>query len=102
MPLFKKKCEDRKNIINGMTTSNSIFRGIVTIFNNCQGHCQFKIMNFSIEQRISIIKWYYPAREGRSGKTAAVKAALHQDNNWQHYYKIKNVAENMLPIVALV
>jgi hypothetical protein len=30
-------------------------------------------MNFNIEQRISIIKWYCPAKEGRSGKTAAVR-----------------------------
>jgi hypothetical protein len=45
-----------------MATSNAIFRAIVTIFNNnCQCHCQFKIMNFNIEQRISITKWYYPA-----------------------------------------
>jgi hypothetical protein len=44
-----------------MATQNSIFRAIVTIFNKC--HCQ----------RISIIKWYYPAKEGRSGRTAAVR-----------------------------
>jgi hypothetical protein len=30
-------------------------------------------MNFNIEQQISIIKWYYPAKEGRSGRTAAVR-----------------------------
>jgi hypothetical protein len=30
-------------------------------------------MHFNIDRRISIIKWYYPAREGRSGKTAAVR-----------------------------
>jgi hypothetical protein len=46
-----------------MATQNSIFRAIVIIFNNCQCHCQ----------RISIIKWYYPAKEGRSGRTAAVR-----------------------------
>jgi hypothetical protein len=57
-----------------MATSNSIFRAIVTIFNNCQRHCQFKIMNFNTEQRISIIKWYYPAKEGR--KIALVEQQL--------------------------
>jgi hypothetical protein len=46
-----------------MATSNSIFRAIVTIFNNCQCHYRFKIINFNIKQLISIIKWYYPARE---------------------------------------
>jgi hypothetical protein len=58
-----------------MATWNSIFRAIVTIFNNFQCHCQFKITNmyFNIEQRISIIKWYYPVREGRFGRTAAVR-----------------------------
>jgi hypothetical protein len=60
-----------------MATSNTIFLVIVTIFNNCQCQCQFKIMNFNIEQRISIIKWYYPAREGRSGRTAAVRVQDH-------------------------
>jgi hypothetical protein len=30
-------------------------------------------MNFNIEQRINIIKWYYPAKEGRSGRTAAAQ-----------------------------
>jgi hypothetical protein len=50
-----------------MATQNSIFRAIVTIFNNCQCHCQ----------RISIIKWYYPAKEGRSGRTAAVRVQDH-------------------------
>jgi hypothetical protein len=60
-----------------MVTSNSIFRAIVTIFHNCQCHCQFKIINFNIEQRISIIKWYYLARDGRSGRTAAVKMQDH-------------------------
>jgi hypothetical protein len=35
--------------------------------------CQYQIMNFNIEQRISIIKWYCPAKEGRSGRTAAVR-----------------------------
>jgi hypothetical protein len=51
-----------------MTTQNSIFRAIVIIFNNCQCHCQ----------RISIIKWYYyPAKEGRSGRTAAVRVQDH-------------------------
>jgi hypothetical protein len=59
-----------------MTTSNSIVRAIVTIFNNSQCHCQFKIMNFNIEQRISIIQWYYPAKEGRSGRTAAVRCRI--------------------------
>jgi hypothetical protein len=54
-----------------MATSNSIFRAIVTIFSNCQCHCQFKIMNFNIDKRI--IKWYCPAREGRSGRTAAAQ-----------------------------
>jgi hypothetical protein len=47
-----------------MATYNSIFRAIVTIFNNCQCHCQ----------RVIIIKWYYPAKAGRSGRTAAVRA----------------------------
>jgi hypothetical protein len=59
-----------------MATSNSIFRTIITIFNNCQYHCQFKIMNFNIEQRISIINWYYPIREGRSGRTAAARVQI--------------------------
>jgi hypothetical protein len=56
-----------------MVTSSSIFRAILTIFNNCQCHCEFKNMNFNIEQRINIIKWYYPAKEGRSGRTAAAQ-----------------------------
>jgi hypothetical protein len=62
-------------LFNLMATSNSIFRAI---FNNyCQCHCQFKIMNFNIEQGISIIKWYYPAKEGRSGRTEAVRVQDH-------------------------
>jgi hypothetical protein len=61
-----------------MATSNSIFRAIVTMFNNyCQCHCPFKIMNFNTEQRISIIKWYYPPKEGRSGRTAAIRVQDH-------------------------
>jgi hypothetical protein len=59
-----------------MATSNSIFHSIVTIFNNRQCNCQFIIMN--------IIKWYYPAREGRSCRIAAVKSALYQGNNAGH------------------
>jgi hypothetical protein len=54
-----------------MATSNSIFRAIVTIFNNCQCHCQLKIMNFNIEQQTNIIEWYYPAKESRFGRPAA-------------------------------
>jgi hypothetical protein len=34
-------------------------------------------MNFNIEQRIRIIKWYYPAKAGRSGGTAAVRVQDH-------------------------
>jgi hypothetical protein len=34
-------------------------------------------MNFNIEQRINIITWYYPAKEGRSGRTAAVRVQDH-------------------------
>jgi transposase len=60
-----------------MATSNSIFRAIVTIFNNFQCHGQFKIMYFNIDQRISIIKWYYLAKEGRSGKTVAIRVQDH-------------------------
>jgi hypothetical protein len=38
-------------------------------FYNCQCHCQ---SNFHIEQRIRIIKWYYPAKEGRSARTGCL------------------------------
>jgi hypothetical protein len=38
-----------------MAISNAIFSAIVTIFNSCQCHCHFKIMNFNIEQRISTL-----------------------------------------------
>jgi hypothetical protein len=33
---FYKKFKDKKNIFNEMATSNSVFRAIVTIFNNRQ------------------------------------------------------------------
>jgi hypothetical protein len=77
MSLFLQKKMRIKNIFNSMATSNALFRAIVTVFNNCQCHCQFKIMNFNIEQRIRIIKWYYPAKAGRSGRTAAVRVQDH-------------------------
>jgi hypothetical protein len=64
-------------MFNEMATSNSIFCVIVTILNNCQCHCQFKILNFNTEQRITIIKLYYPAKEGRFDRTAAVRAQDH-------------------------
>jgi hypothetical protein len=34
-------------------------------------------MNFNIEQPISIIKWCYPAKEGLSSGTAAVRVQDH-------------------------
>jgi hypothetical protein len=76
MSRFYKKFEDKKKF-NEMATSNSILCAIVTILNNCQYHWQFKILNFNIEQRMSSIKWYYSAREGRSGRTAAVRVQDH-------------------------
>jgi hypothetical protein len=53
-------------------------------------------MNFNIERRISIIKWYYPAREGRSGKTAAVKARTDYAN------RACNVTCNVMLVAKLV
>jgi hypothetical protein len=34
-------------------------------------------MRFNIEQGIIIIKWYYRAKEGRSGRTEAVRVQDH-------------------------
>jgi hypothetical protein len=76
MSLFLQKKLMIKNFFYEMATSNSIFPAIVTIFNNYQCHCQFNIMNFNIDQQISIIKWYCPAKEGHFGRTAAVKCKI--------------------------
>jgi hypothetical protein len=75
MSLFLQKKLMIKQFFYEMATSNSIFRAIVTIFNNYQCHCQFNIMNFNIDQQISIIKWYCPAK-GHFGRTAAVKCKI--------------------------